>query len=268
MKISENLAVFFYLIFLFRLVRILSNFVIMLNKKLKHLSKKISSFIIKLIIAGFLFSVLQVICFKWIPLPFSFYMISERIEMWWNNNPKYVFKYQWVSLDKISNHMQTAVIASEDQTFVQHFGLDIDSIEKAIEYNKKSKKIRGASTITQQTVKNVFLWSGKSYFRKGLEVYYSFLVELIWGKERILEVYLNVIEIGLGVYGVEAAANKYFKKSASQLNRYESSLFTVVLPNPKRFNVAKPSSYMIRRQTWILEQMYKLSPDLKIDSLD
>lgn len=195
-------------------------------------------------------------------------MMSERIEMWWENNPKYVYKYQWVPLENVSKHMQTAVIASEDQTFVQHFGLDIEAIEKAMEYNKKSNKIRGASTITQQTVKNVFLWHGKSYFRKGLEVYYSFMVELIWGKERILEVYLNVIEIGLGVYGVEAASNKFFKKSASQLNRYESSLLTVVLPNPKKFNVAKPSGYMIRRQTWILKQMYKLSPDLKIEAVD
>ena len=220
--------------------------------------------LVKLILLAFFISIVQVLTYNWIDIPFSNYMLSERFDAYWNNDKSFVFKYQWVPSEEISKHTKIAVIASEDQLFVNHFGLDLKAIGKAFEANQKSKTVKGASTITQQTVKNVFLWHGKSYFRKAVEVYYTFLVELIWGKERILEVYLNVIETSKGIFGVEATANSFFKKSAKQLNRYESAQIAAVLPNPKRLKITKPSSYLIRRQTWILKQMARLSGEVDL----
>ena len=164
-------------------------------------------------------------------------------------------KKEWVSLDKISVPMQHAVVASEDQEFENHFGLDVDAIEKAIEFNKKHKKKKGASTISQQVAKNVFLWQDRTWLRKGLELYSTFLIELFWSKDRILEVYLNVAEMGDGIFGAEAAAQTYFKKHASKLTANESARIAACLPNPIRYRVNAPSDYVLKRQEWILSQM-------------
>ncbi len=170
------------------------------------------------------------------------------------------YKKDWVPLSKISEELSLAVIASEDQLFLEHMGFDIHAIQKAVEFNqqKKGKHIKGGSTISQQTAKNVFLWPGRSWLRKGLEVYFTFLIETFWSKERILEVYLNVIEMGKGVYGAQAASKYYFKLNASQLNRYHASILAAILPNPTKYSVNNPSEYVLNRQYWILEQMQQL----------
>ena len=154
--------------------------------------------------------------------------------------------------------MKICVIAAEDQKFPDHWGFDVESINDAIEKSKRGRKLRGASTITQQTAKNLFCWKGRSFIRKGLEAYYTVILELLWSKERILEVYLNIIELGKGVYGVESAASIYFGKKAIQLSTGESALFTAVLPNPRRWPVKSPTPYIYKRTAWIMDQVAQL----------
>jgi monofunctional biosynthetic peptidoglycan transglycosylase len=158
--------------------------------------------------------------------------------------------------------MRIAVIAAEDQLFPDHNGFDWKSIKKAIEYNeRKPGRVRGASTLSQQTAKNVFLWQGRSWFRKGLEVYYTFLIEWIWGKQRILEVYLNVAEMGEGIYGVEAAAQAYYGKHAASLSRKEAAQIAACLPNPKKYKVKPVSKYVASRSRWVMRQMNNIETD-------
>ena len=165
----------------------------------------------------------------------------------------------WVSMDKISRNMVQAVVASEDNLFMEHHGFSVNDIEKAIKHNKKKgKRIRGGSTISQQTAKNVFLWPKRSYLRKGLEAYFTVLIELFWSKERIMEVYLNVIEMGDGVYGVQAAAQTYFNKDALQLTKSQSALIAACLPNPRKYSVSNPTSYIQRRKSKIVSLMGKI----------
>lgn len=172
----------------------------------------------------------------------------------------------YVRIKKIDPDMRLAVIAAEDQLFVDHNGFDWKSITKAIEYNqRKPGRVRGASTLSQQTAKNVFLWQGRSWIRKGLEVYFTAMIELIWGKKRILEVYLNIAEMGEGIYGVEAAAQSYYGKSASSLSRKEAAQIAACLPNPKKYKVKPVSKYVASRSRWIVRQMNNLEsdPDVK-----
>jgi len=173
------------------------------------------------------------------------------------------FKRTHLSLDEMSTAAKLAVIASEDQLFPDHNGFDIKGIKKALAFNKKKKgkKIRGASTISQQVAKNVFLWQGRSWFRKGLEVYFTFMIELVWNKQRILEVYLNEAEMGKGIFGIEAAAKKYFKKPASRLTRTEAAMIAASLPNPVRYTVKPVSTYVSRKYPWVLRQMNNLDGD-------
>ena len=173
------------------------------------------------------------------------------------------FKRTHLSLDEMSKAAKLAVIASEDQLFPDHNGFDIKGIERAMAFNKKKKgkKIRGASTISQQVAKNVFLWQGRSWFRKGLEVYFTFMIELVWSKQRMLEVYLNEAEMGKGIFGIEAAAKKYFKKPASRLTRTEAAMIAASLPNPVRYTVKPVSTYVSRKYPWVLRQMNNLDGD-------
>ena len=171
-------------------------------------------------------------------------------------------KRDMVSVDDVSPNARLAVIASEDQLFPDHNGFDFKSIEKALAYNaKKPGRVRGASTISQQVAKNVFLWQGRSWIRKGLEVYFTFMIELIWGKQRIIDVYLNVAEMGEGIYGIEAASRSYFKKPATKLSRREAAMIAACLPNPKKYKVAPASRYVNARAGWIQRQMNNLSGD-------
>ena len=173
------------------------------------------------------------------------------------------FKRTHLSLDEMSTAAKLAVVASEDQLFPDHNGFDIKGIERALAFNKKKKgkKIRGASTISQQVAKNVFLWQGRSWFRKGLEVYFTFMIELVWSKQRILEVYLNEAEMGKGIFGIEAAAKKYFKKPAKRLTRTEAAMIAASLPNPVRYTVKPASTYVSRKYPWVLRQMNNLDGD-------
>jgi monofunctional biosynthetic peptidoglycan transglycosylase len=163
--------------------------------------------------------------------------------------------HHWVSLEKMSPSMPVAVMASEDQRFLTHHGFDFDAIQKAAESNKDGKKIRGGSTISQQTAKNVFLWPGRSWIRKGFETYFTFLIELLWSKQRIMEVYLNSIEMGDGIYGVDAVAEYHFNTDASGLSRADCALIAATLPNPRKFSSKEPSAYMLKRQRQIQVQM-------------
>ena len=178
------------------------------------------------------------------------------------------FRRTHISMNSISKEAKLAVIASEDQLFPDHNGFDFRSIQKALSYNKrKPGRVRGASTISQQVAKNVFLWQGRSWVRKGLEVYFTFMIELIWGKKRILEVYLNEAEMGKGIYGIEAASRKYFKKSAAKLTRSEAAMIASCLPNPVRFTVKPMSGFVARKYPWVMRQMSNLQSDPDIRAI-
>jgi len=226
--------------------------------------KRFLKFIFKCILWGIVFSFLLIIIFKWAPVPLTPLMVIRNFEHTQKDKPK-GWKHDWVSIDKISKNIQLAVICSEDQNFLNHHGFDVDAIKKAMENNQKSQKMKGASTISQQTAKNVFLWPQRSWLRKGLEAYFTFLIELTWSKERIMEVYLNSIEMGRGIYGVEAASQYWFKKSASKLSQQEAAAIAAILPNPKVYRANPASTYIQSRKQWIIRQMGYFGPlDYKV----
>ncbi len=202
----------------------------------------------------FIITIFLVILFKWVPVPATPLMAIRSLEQR-GRGEKIVCEHDWVPIEKISKNMQRAVIASEDANFMTHSGFDIVAIQKAMKSNAKGKKLRGGSTISQQTAKNVFLWQGRSYIRKGLEAYFTVLIELIWGKERIMEVYLNSIEMGDGVYGVEAAAQHWYRKDADKLTRREAAGIAAILPNPLKFKASGSSSFIERRKSRIIKHM-------------
>jgi monofunctional biosynthetic peptidoglycan transglycosylase len=206
----------------------------------------------------FIISIVSVIIFRFIPIPITPTMLYLLGEQTFDSERKIVLKKDWESLSNISPNMKLAVIAAEDQLFYEHYGFDFAAIKKALRSNERGKKLRGGSTISQQTAKNAFLLPHRNYIRKGLEAYFTILIELLWSKDRILEVYLNVIEFGNGIYGVEAASHHYFKKPASKLNKDEAALLASVLPNPIRFKVDKPSGYVLRRKNWIKRQIGRM----------
>ncbi|CNI50130.1 MULTISPECIES: monofunctional biosynthetic peptidoglycan transglycosylase [Yersinia] len=200
-----------------------------------------------------------ILIFAFLPVPFSMVMLERQLGAWFTGDFSYVAHSDWVPMDEISPYMALAVMAAEDQKFPDHWGFDMDAIESALSHNQRNQnRIRGASTLSQQTAKNLFLWDGRSWVRKGLEVGLTAGIELIWTKRRILTVYLNIAEFGDGIFGVEAAARHFFNKPASKLSASEAALLAAVLPNPHRFKVNAPSGYVISRQQWILRQMRQL----------
>ncbi|WP_299883147.1 monofunctional biosynthetic peptidoglycan transglycosylase [uncultured Lacinutrix sp.] len=215
--------------------------------------KKLFRFLLKSCFWSIVFSISLVVLFKYIPVPITPLMV---IRYYQDDANRKLWKHDWTPIEKISKNLQLAVISSEDQKFISHSGFDIEAIEKAYENNKKGKRIKGASTISQQTAKNVFLWPERSWLRKGLETYFTFLIEKIWSKERILEVYLNSIEMGNGIYGAEAATQYWFKKSSASLTEYEAAAIAAILPNPKQYKANPASSYIQKRKTWIVRQMH------------
>lgn len=219
----------------------------------------------KTILGLFLFSIAIVLVYRFVPIPVTILQLTRCVQQFQDGKPIKLQK-DWEPMERISNRLQLAVVCSEDQKFPYHNGFDIEAIEKALERNKKGKKLRGASTISQQTAKNVFLWEGRTWLRKGLEVYFTALIELIWGKERILEVYLNVIEMGDGIYGAQAASRAYFKKDAKDLSRQEAALLVAVLPSPRKYSVTRPGPYMYKRQGWVLGQMAQWGGVLDLDA--
>ena len=219
--------------------------------------KKATRFIIKFFFWSFVFSIALVVLFKFAPVPLTPLMVIRYIE---NPSKNKLWKHNWVPIEKMPKNIQIAVICSEDQKFNKHNGFDIEAIEKAYNNNKKGNRIKGGSTISQQTAKNIFLWPKRSWFRKGLETYFTFLIEKIWSKERILEVYLNSIEMGNGIYGIEAASQYWFKKSASKLTQYEAAAIASILPNPRKYKANPASAYIQKRTQWIVNQIQYYGP--------
>lgn len=215
-------------------------------------------FIRRVILYLFLAHILYIVALKWINPPFTITQVQQMIEQG-------KFNRDYISYDEMGRNIKIAVIGSEDQKFPVHNGFDLDGIEKAIEKNKKGKKLSGGSTISQQVAKNVFLWQGRSWIRKGMEVYFTFMIEKIWGKKRILEMYLNTSEMGIGVFGVEAASEYYFKKPARDLSKNEAARIAAALPLPRKYNVNPPSPYISKRAKNIERQMRNLQggPDLE-----
>jgi len=224
--------------------------------------------LVLLVLLFIVVSALVVLSLRWINPPFTAFMAESQIAAWTSRDATYVSRHSWVNLDGISPNLPLAVVASEDQKFPEHWGFDVEAIEKAYALNQHSHKVRGASTISQQVAKNLYLWSGRSYFRKGLEAYFTVLIEALWPKRRILEIYLNVAEFGYGIYGAEAAAQRYFRKPASRLSRSDAAVLAAVLPNPERFSAAAPSRYVQQRRDWILGQMQALGGPEMLDEID
>lgn len=223
------------------------------------LLKKITSILSKVLLWFLMVSVFWVLVYRFVNPPITLLMVQRNMERSSEDKPSKM-KKEWVDFEDISDNMKRAAVSAEDQLFLKHLGFDIKAIEKAFATNKKGKKIKGGSTISQQTAKNVFLWPGRSWVRKGFEAYFTLLIEILWSKERILEVYLNVIEMGDGVYGAEAAAQEYFGKSCRKLTRSQSALIAACFPNPRRWTPRKPTTYIRHRQYLILRNMKRLGP--------
>jgi monofunctional biosynthetic peptidoglycan transglycosylase len=218
--------------------------------------------------AALTFAALCVLSLRWIDPPTSAFMLEARAEALWHGEHDYRTRYQWVPLEAISPQAAIAVIASEDQQFPFHFGFDFKSIREAVRAHERGHKLRGASTISQQVAKNLFLWSGQSFVRKALEAMLTLMLESMWPKERILEIYLNVAEFGRGIYGVQAAARAYFHKDAARLNSADSALLAVVLPNPRLYRVDAPSRFVLAQRDWTLKQMANLGGPAYLSAIE
>lgn len=218
-------------------------------------------FLKRFLLILFVAHLVYIILLKWVNPPITLTQLSS----WVTGNG---LKRDYVSWDELSYNIKLAAISSEDQLFPDHSGFDWKSIEKAMKYNeRKPNRIKGASTISQQVAKNVFLWQGRSWIRKGLEVYFTKMIEWIWGKKRILHVYLNVIETGKGIFGAEAAAQNYFKKEASKLNRRQAAMIAACLPNPKKYSVRPLSNYVAKRSGWVTRQMNFIEKDKDVQAI-
>jgi monofunctional glycosyltransferase len=219
------------------------------------LTKRIFRFLWKSAAWFFGVSILSVLIFRFVPVPITPLMLIRSAEQIFSDDDLRL-KHDWVSIDEISKYLPLAVVCSEDQNFMNHSGFDMEAIERSVEAAKRgAKRVKGASTISQQTAKNVFLWPGRSWIRKGFEVYFTVLIEFVWSKERIMEVYLNSIEMGKGIYGAEAAANFYWKTTAQNLSRTQAATIAAVLPNPRKYSANPPGPYVQNRIGWIIGQM-------------
>jgi monofunctional biosynthetic peptidoglycan transglycosylase len=229
------------------------------NVKKQPLIKRIGILASKILLWFVLLSVIWVLSYRFINPPITALMIQRNWERKAKDKPAKAER-KWVDFEDISDNMKRAAVSAEDQLFLKHMGFDIKAIEKAYTNNAKGKKVKGGSTISQQTAKNVFLWPGRSYIRKAFEAYFTLLIEILWSKERILEVYLNVIEMGDGIYGAEAAAQAYYGKSCTNLKRGEAALIAACFPNPLRWTPKKPTAYIRHRQYLIMRNMRRLGP--------
>jgi len=221
---------------------------------MRKLLGRIWTILWKTCLAFFVVSIVSVFIYRWVPVPITPLMLIRDVEQL-KNDKGVIMEHDWVPLEEISPKLQLAVVCSEDQNYLKHFGVDWGAIQKAMKENEKGKRVRGGSTITQQTAKNVFLWQGRSYLRKGLELWFTLLIEVFWSKERIMEVYLNSIEMGNGIYGAEAAAQHWFHKSAKKLSKDEAAAIAAILPNPLRYKANPANGYISGRKAWIKQQM-------------
>lgn len=229
------------------------------NKKETNFGSMIKRFLIKILLWFFGLSIASVVVFKFVPVPFTPLMVIRYFENAAQGKENH-FSHDWEPIENISKNLQKAVIASEDATFLTHNGFDFLAMQKAFKNNSRGRKIKGGSTISQQTAKNVFLWQGRSYFRKALEAYFTVLIELIWGKERIMEVYLNSIEMGDGVYGAHAATQYWYQKDASSLTKLQAAGIAAILPNPRKYKATGSTSYINNRKAKIVRVMSHVGP--------
>jgi len=211
----------------------------------------------RLLIIFVVFSIIGVLLFRFIPIPFTPFMVYKTIEQV-SGGKGFRWHKTWVPLKEVSKQVPRALMAAEDQHFLEHHGFDFDAIKKAYKNNEKGKRVKGASTISQQTAKNVFLWPGRNWVRKGLEAWFTFLIELFWSKERIMEVYINVIEMGQGLYGIEAASREYYKKSSAQLTKGEAAMIACILPNPVLYSPLNPNARIYRKHKRVLQNMSRV----------
>ena len=218
---------------------------------------KLKSFVFKSLLWFFGISVFLVILFKFVPVPFTPLMIIRSIEQKLAGK-EMTCSHDWVSIDEMSKNFPKAVLASEDGNFIKHNGFDFKAMQKAFKSNNRGRKLKGGSTISQQTAKNVFLWQGRSYVRKGFEAYFTFLIELVWGKKRIMEVYLNSIEMGDGVYGVQAAAQHWYGKNAADVTQIQAAGIAAILPNPRKYKASNSSNYINLRKAKIVRVMRRV----------
>jgi monofunctional glycosyltransferase len=225
-----------------------------ISTNIKKFSRKVFPFLKKALYIFLASSIVSVLIFRFVPIPFTPLMLIRVAEQL-SDGQSMKMKKDWTCLEDMSSNLPLAVICSEDQKFTEHFGFDFEAIQKAYKSNKKSKRVKGASTISQQVAKNVFLWPGRSYLRKGLEVYFTVLIEICWSKERIAEVYLNVAEMGKGIYGAEAASRTYFKCGASKLTKDQAAWLACILPNPRKYSPNNPTAYLQQRHAWIRQNM-------------
>jgi monofunctional biosynthetic peptidoglycan transglycosylase len=230
-----------------------------IKKEQKTSKSMIKIFFVKLILWFFGLSVFFVVLFKYVPVPLTPLMIIRIIENKTSGQDA-IFSHDWEPIENISTNLQKAVIASEDGLFLTHNGFDFGALQKAYKNNERGRKIKGGSTISQQTAKNVFLWQGRSYVRKGLEAYFTVLIELIWGKERIMEVYLNSIEMGDGIYGAEAASQYWYRKDCSSLTPIQAAGIAAILPSPRKYKATSSSSYINSRKSKIVRVMRTIGP--------
>jgi len=222
---------------------------------MKKILRKISFFILKILLVILIVTTTWVALYKFVNPPITPLMLIRFFD---KDSGQRLIKTDWKNYDDISNYMKIAVIASEDQNFPFHNGFDLQSIEDAIDEKLEGERLRGASTISQQTAKNVFLWPSRSWTRKVIEAYFTVLIEKIWGKRRILEVYLNVIETGNGIYGIDQAGEAYFGRSAKNLDIVDSALIAAILPDPRVMSLKNPSEHILRKEKWIIEQIKNL----------
>lgn len=233
--------------------------------QIKQIAKKVGKTLLLGVIAYLLIISLVLIVFRWAPIPTSSFMLQQNISAWWNSNENRTVRYKWVAWDDIPKSAALAVIASEDQHFPDHFGLDVHAIRMAWAESRQNR--RGASTITQQVVKNLFLWSGRSFIRKGIEASMSLLMEILWSKQRILEVYLNIAQFGKQDYGVKKATENLLNKSLDKLSLSNAALLAAALPAPRYYDITRPSGKLLKKQRWISRQMRQLGGIKYLDDL-
>lgn len=232
-------------------------------KPVKSITVRIFRWILRLTAAFLAVSILSVLLLRWINPPTTSFMLQNQ----WGADEDFKLHYQWTDWKDISPHIKMAAITSEDQSFAGHWGIDLESIQKAIKEYERGQGLRGASTITQQVAKNLYLWGGQSYIRKGIEAYFALLIELLWPKQRILEMYLNIVEFGDGVYGVHAAADRYLNTTPANLTKWQSAFMVTALPAPKRYNLDNPSEYMLKRSSWVMRYMDLLGNSYYLEKL-
>ena len=213
-------------------------------------------------------SILQVAVLRFVDPPLSAFMVARQLEAWGEGDWRFLVSYRWRDIEMIAPSLPVSMVAAEDQNFAEHGGFDLKAIQKARVNNAKGRKVRGASTISQQVAKNLFLWQGRSWLRKGIEAWYTLLIEMLWPKTRILEVYANIAELGDGVYGAQAAARRYWGKDASRLTADESARLAAVLPSPRRYDAKNAGPYVQRRARWIQRQVRQIGGAGYLQALD